>query len=122
MSGQTRRSLLTGGVAAFAAMLARRGAWAHNGIDHSKQGAALHVVTIERFKFVPADLEVKLGDTITWTNSDIAPHTATAADRSWDTGPIKKGEERSMTVTEGMASEYFCRFHPAMKGRISVIT
>ncbi|WP_127522383.1 cupredoxin family copper-binding protein [Mesorhizobium sp. Z1-4] len=120
MSRRNRRSVLAGGVAAFAAALSGRAAFSHNGIDHSKEGAAHHTVTIERFKFVPAAIEAKPGDTVTWTNADIAPHTATAADASWDTGTIRKGEAKSITVSAGMAPDYFCRFHPAMKGTIGV--
>lgn len=120
MSGRSRRFVLAGGAAAFAAALSGRGAYGHNGIDHSKEGAAHHTVTIERFKFVPAAIDAKVGDTVTWTNADIAPHTATAADGSWDTGTIRKGEAKSISVSAEMAPDYFCRFHPAMKGVLSV--
>ncbi len=79
-----------------------------------------HNVEIRKFKFVPDRLSAKPGDTIVWTNLDIAPHTATANDRSWDTGMIKKGQSKSLTVSEIQSSGYFCRFHPHMKGDVQI--
>jgi len=34
-------------------------------------------VTIENFRFSPANLTVPVGATVTWVNSDDVPHTAT---------------------------------------------
>ncbi|MFD2204164.1 plastocyanin/azurin family copper-binding protein [Kiloniella antarctica] len=79
-----------------------------------------HRVEITGFNFVPDKLSVRSGDTITWINHDIAPHTATADDGSWDTGEVGKGEERSLLVTTNMSSTYFCQFHPMMKARLTV--
>jgi plastocyanin len=77
-----------------------------------------HHVEIRDFSFTPEVLEVKPGDTITWTNQDIAPHTATALDNSWNTGSITKGMSKEMLVTTKFSPHYFCRFHPAMKARL----
>jgi plastocyanin len=121
MSVRNRRSVLAGGVAAFAAALSGvRVVRGHDGEDPGAEGAVHHLVTIGRFKFEPAVLSVSVGDTITWTNADIAPHTATASDGSWDTGTIKKGEAVSITVAAGMTGGYFCRFHPAMKAELEI--
>jgi plastocyanin len=69
---------------------------------------------------MPDRLNVRAGDTVTWVNRDIAPHTATAADNSWDTGTLRKGEQATLEVRPGMAADYVCRFHPAMKGTLKV--
>lgn len=82
--------------------------------------AETHTIDIKGFAFSVAILEVKVGDIITWTNLDGAPHTATAADRSWDTGRIKKGESKSITVTNGMVLDYFCNIHNSMKAKIAI--
>ncbi len=71
--------------------------------------------------FALARIEAKVGDGIRWTNADLAPHTATATDKSWDTGPIKKGESATVEVTEGMTGTCTCRFHPHMRGEVVVI-
>jgi plastocyanin len=79
-----------------------------------------HVVEIVAFKFVPNTLEVKVGDTITWVNRDIVPHTATADDFSFDTGQLKQNELASITVTPSLSFSYICKFHPKMKATIIV--
>ena len=36
-------------------------------------------VTIDNFTFTPAEVKVKVGDTVTWTNHDDIPHTVVSA-------------------------------------------
>lgn len=78
--------------------------------------AETHVVEIRQFKFYPAQLRVKPGDTIVWKNLDIAPHTATSA--KWDSGNLNKNQSWTLEVTEKGTIEYICAYHPAMKGTI----
>lgn len=80
-----------------------------------------HQVEIKGFLFVPDSIDVKPGDTITWTNRDLVPHTATASDKSWDTGLINKDESKSIVVSPGMDSDYFCLFHPTMVAKVEMI-
>ncbi|MEM9472513.1 MAG: plastocyanin/azurin family copper-binding protein [Pseudomonadota bacterium] len=79
-----------------------------------------HRVEINGFRFTPDRLGVSVGDTITWINRDIAPHTATATDGGWNTGELVKDAEASITVISGMQTTYFCAFHPMMKARFSI--
>ncbi|MGI8477693.1 MAG: plastocyanin/azurin family copper-binding protein, partial [Thermomicrobiales bacterium] len=53
--------------------------------------AAQESVAIADFSFTPNALEVAAGTTVTWTNTDTVPHTATADDGSFDSGPLAKG-------------------------------
>jgi len=84
----------------------------------ASRAATNHAVAIQSMKFVPADLSVKVGDTVTFTNMDSAPHTGTANDGSFETGKLSKG--KSATVTIGSAGDhaYFCKIHKKMKGVI----
>ena len=79
MSGLLNRRTMMAGLAA---------ACAAPGAGTALAGGREHRVLIKRFKFEPARLEVRPGDVIVWENLDIAPHTATATDKSWDTGRI----------------------------------
>ncbi|WP_376742809.1 cupredoxin family copper-binding protein [Ensifer canadensis] len=77
-------------------------------------------VTIEKMAFVPAEVEVRVGDTIEWVNRDILVHTATVKG-GWEVLiPAKK--TASLVVREAGQIDYYCRFHPNMKGRILAAT
>lgn len=111
-----RRHFLTVTVAASAVTVVFSGAVRPG----AQAGPAQHIVEIHKFKFSPDTLIVKPGDTITWVNKDIVPHTATATDKSWDTGKIKKGERARIVVGEAFQESYFCRYHTTMKATVSV--
>jgi plastocyanin len=82
--------------------------------------AASSGVTIKDFKYAPPSISVSVGDTITWTNQDVAPHTATANDGSFDTGSLSKGKSGSHTFTKAGSFPYICSIHPSMKGTVTV--
>ena len=81
--------------------------------------AADHLVEIQGMKFSVPSLEVAVGDTVTFTNLDAAPHTATAQDGASDTGRLGKGESATITIKEAGTFDYFCAVHPAMKAAIT---
>jgi plastocyanin len=75
-------------------------------------------VTVAKMAFSPAEIEAKVGDTIEWVNKDMFAHTATVKG-AWEVMlPVKKSG--SITVDKPGTVDYFCRFHPNMKGRITV--
>ncbi|TPI40981.1 amicyanin [Mesorhizobium sp. B3-1-9] len=75
-------------------------------------------VTIDKLVFSPASIQAKVGDTIEWTNNDILAHTATVKG-GWDV-MIPAKSKGKVTLKAAGAVDYFCRFHPNMKGRIEV--
>lgn len=88
---------------------------------------AEHAVKIENFAFDPGDLQIKPGDTVTWTNLDAAmAHTATSkagAAEAFDTGDLGQDESGSHTfskVSAGDAISYVCTHHGFMEGKITV--
>jgi plastocyanin len=82
--------------------------------------AASSSVTIQNFAFSPGSVTVKTGDTITWTNRDSVPHTATASDGSFNTGTLKQGASGSHTFTKAGTVAYICAIHPNMHGTVVV--
>ena len=79
-----------------------------------------HTVSIRNFAFDPVDVVVAIGDTVVWSNADIVPHTATATDTVWDSKSIgANGTWRFVAGARGR-HEYYCVFHPTMKGAIVV--
>ena len=83
-------------------------------------GSQAESVVIRDFVFAPGNLQVPVGATVTWTNYDGAPHTATARDGSWDTGILNKNEENAITFDTPGEYEYFCKVHPDMVARLTV--
>ena len=77
-------------------------------------------VDIVDFAFEPATLEIPVGTTVTWTNQGQAPHTATAEDGSFDSGPLDPGGTFSHTFEEPGTYAYFCGIHPDMRATIVV--
>lgn len=77
-------------------------------------------IEITGFEFVMSEnVTLKPGDTVVFINLDLAPHTATALDKSWDSGSLSKGESWRLEITPETALDYFCRFHPAMRASLS---
>jgi len=79
-----------------------------------------HNIAIEGMKFVPERLEVQAGDTVTWSNKDLVPHTVTAAKASIESGSIAPGASWKLTVRRKGQIDYTCRFHPVMHGTLEV--
>jgi amicyanin len=84
--------------------------------------SATKSVMIENYAFSPAALTVSVGDTVTWTNMDSAPHTVTVS-----SGPVKfasptlqKGQTFSYTFTKAGTYSYYCAVHPDMKATVKV--
>lgn len=82
------------------------------------RAATDHPVAIQGMKFKPAELTVAVGDTVTFTNMDSAPHTGSAKDGSFDTGKLSKGQSATVTVAVAGDIAFFCKVHPNMKGMI----
>jgi plastocyanin len=79
-----------------------------------------HTIMIENVKFNPETLIVRRGDHIVWVNKDLFPHTATAGNRSFDSGPIAAGASWSYVVKAAGQVDYVCTLHPTMKGHVSI--
>jgi plastocyanin len=80
--------------------------------------AATVEVSIDKLVFRPAEIIAAVGDTIEWTNHDVMVHTATA-DGGFDV-LIPPHKSASTIVTTAGTLDYYCRFHPNMRGRIEI--
>jgi plastocyanin len=91
---------------------------ADTGAAASAQSVA---VEIKDFAFNPPEITVPVGGSVTWTNDDGTPHTATGLDREvLQSGPIAPGESFTQTFDTAGTFDYFCEFHANMKGTIIV--
>ena len=83
--------------------------------------AGITQVRIRLVKFSPETIEIKTGQTVEWTNDDLTPHTVTsqgAGDLS--SGSIDAGASWRHTFTQAGRFQYYCTFHPEMKGTVVV--
>lgn len=87
--------------------------------DHN---AANLNVAISGFAYSPKQAVVRVGDTVTWTNNDSAPHTVTANDASFDSGTLVQGGVFSRTFDATGMFSYFCAMHPSMIGSVQVVS
>ncbi len=77
-------------------------------------------VQISGFRFVPAVITIKAGDTVRWTNKDKVSHTATADDQGFDTGLLAPGQPGEMTFDKPGVYDYHCTPHPGMRAQVVV--
>jgi plastocyanin len=78
-------------------------------------------VDIRDFAYSPNLIEIAFGDTVTWTNQDEVPHTATGEDRDvLQSGTITPGTSFNQDFPEAGEFGFFCEFHPNMTGTIVV--
>ncbi len=76
-------------------------------------------VMIDNFTFEPAQLTVKVGTTVTWTNRDDIPHTVVSAGKFRSKAMDTDGTF-SFTFTSAGEYKYFCSLHPHMTGTVKV--
>lgn len=71
--------------------------------------------------FVPTELVVPVGTTVTWTNNDTIAHTTTADDGAWDSATMSPEDTFVFTFDRAGTYEFFCSIHPStMRGTIQV--
>jgi plastocyanin len=87
--------------------------------DSGSKPASL--VRIADYKYAPASIEVKKGATVSFTNSDSTPHTATSKKKGvFDSGDVAKGTAKKVTFTKAGTFAYYCVYHPYMAGTVKV--
>jgi plastocyanin len=79
----------------------------------------LFVIAVDKLAFADTPKGLRVNDVIEWQNLDIFRHTATAGDESFDVDLPPASRERVVLKRAGKV-EYFCRFHPGMKGQLEI--
>jgi plastocyanin len=78
--------------------------------------------------FQPNPVNIKVGTTVTWTNTDSTPHTITSGTgpsdsnqgKEFDSNILGPGQSFSHTFTTAGTFSYFCKIHPMMTGQVNV--
>ena len=77
-------------------------------------------IRLQKESFVPATVTAAAGTRVTWTNHDTIPHSVTADDKRFDSGPILPGKSFAWTATGSGTIAYHCIFHPSMTATLTV--
>jgi plastocyanin len=78
-------------------------------------------VSIVNMNYSPADITVKKGTKVTWTNNDDVAHTVTAdTGNAFDSGNMEKGKTFSFTFDTVGTFPYHCIYHSNMHGKVTV--
>jgi plastocyanin len=78
-------------------------------------------VSMQDIKFQPSNVNVKVGDTVTWTNDDSVGHDVTGDDfKSGEPGAMGSGDTFEHTFDTAGTFDYVCTVHPGMKGTVTV--
>ena len=87
----------------------------------SVEAADGQTIKIENFSFVPDNLAVRVGTTVTWQNGDDIPHSVVFSDKSFRSKPLDTHDKATFTFANPGEMQYFCGLHPHMKGQITVL-
>ncbi len=90
------------------------------GGDDAAAGGGGEVV-MKGIKFVPPEVTVAAGDTVTWTNEDTVGHDVTGDSfSSGDSGGLQNGDTFKFTFKKAGTFDYVCTVHPGMEGSVTV--
>jgi len=76
--------------------------------------------------YLPLNLEIPRGISVTWTNDDSVPHNIQSLDESGDvidwfnSAPLNTGDRFEFTFEEDGVYHYYCSFHPWRVGTVTV--
>jgi len=70
--------------------------------------------------YTPPELDVAVGTTVTWTNTDSVSHTTTSDAVGWNSGIVAPGRQFSFAFQTAGTFPYHCDIHPGMMGKVVV--
>lgn len=90
----------------------------------AQQGTATSGVThltMQNYRYQPANIQVKVGTTITWTNQDNSPHSVTFKNGMKDSGLLTQDQSFSYTFNAPGTYQYYSTVDPSMVATVSVV-
>ncbi len=120
---------MMGGPQGYQGMM--NGQYSHGGMmggyqqGPAQQGAPATDVSqlnIQNFVYQPANIQVRVGTTVTWTNQDSVPHSVTFKNGMKDSGLLSQGQSFSYTFNTPGTYQYYCTVHPYMVATVTVVS
>jgi amicyanin len=89
--------------------------------DPANAGAGpVATVGMDHSTFIPSEITVAPGTTVTWVNNEAMPHTVVDANKGFRSKILAKDASFSFTFTTAGDYDYVCSIHPNMKGKVIV--
>lgn len=70
--------------------------------------------------FIPSEIPVVPGTTVTWVNKETMPHTVVDTDKGFRSKTLAKDASFAFTFATAGEYGYLCSIHPNMNGKIIV--
>jgi plastocyanin len=87
----------------------------------SKSSSSPGAVSMKGLRFHPANVTVKVGQKVTWTNDDNVDHNVTATGGAkFMSQAFGNGKTYSFTPRRAGVIKYVCTLHPGMLGKLVV--
>lgn len=77
-------------------------------------------VSMDHNTFIPSEITVVPGTTVTWVNKETMPHTVVDANKGFRSKTLAKDTSFSFTFATAGDYDYLCSIHPFMKGKVIV--
>jgi amicyanin len=77
-------------------------------------------VSMDHSTFIPSEITVAPGTTVTWVNVEAMPHTVVDLNKAFRSKTLVKDATFSFTFTTAGDYNYLCSIHPNMKGKVIV--
>ena len=87
--------------------------------NNAAAGAAA-TVSMDHNTFIPGEITVAPGTTVTWVNNETMPHTVVSPNQGFRSKTLVKDAKFSFTFTSPGDYDYLCSIHPNMKGKVIV--
>jgi plastocyanin len=78
------------------------------------------IVSMDHSTFIPSEITVAPGTTVTWVNVETMPHTVVDLNKAFRSKTLVKDGTFSFTFTTAGDYNYLCSIHPNMKGKVIV--
>jgi amicyanin len=94
----------------------------HDSVSTATPGSTVEIV-MKSLDFSPKAVKASVGQTVTWTNEDQAPHNVTyvSGPRFTSSSPMMQfGKRFSIVLRQPGTIHYVCTLHPWMKATIIV--
>ena len=90
------------------------------GVPSSSVAIPVGAESLGNRAYMPDELNVAVGTTVTWMNTDSISHTSTSNATGWNSGIVAPGGRFSFAFQTAGTFPYHCTIHPGMVGTVVV--